>query len=398
MRNVTISTDTSQEKSADQTTFLDPGPEAFFETLEKDIRVFTRNLIVKTIRDEFDRFIGAESYDRVDGRMDYRNGFRYRDFDTRFGIMEDIPIPRARQRSFHPNLFVRWRRRENKITRLLASLFLYGISTRKVKVLSKALWGKEYSASTVSRSNRILQEEYLKWMHRRIERPIVYLFLDAVNLRLRRHWVSKEALLCAIGINDKGEKEFLGFLLGGRESTQSWETLLEQLLARGLSTEGLKLVTVDGNPGLLRAIDTLLPDIPIQRCIVHKIWNVVGKCPRNQKSLVPAEMKGIFYATNRAEALERFRAFKGRWQHELPNVVECIEKDLDVLFSFYSFPYRHWTLIRSTNVIERAFKEFRRRIKVMETFPNEASCLRIMFALAKLLNENWKYKPVKNFL
>jgi len=79
-------------------------------------------------------------------------------------------------------------------------------------------------------------------------------------------------------------------------------------------------------------------------------------------------------------------------------VVECVEKESDTVFSFYVFPYRHWPLIRSTNVIERAFKEFRRRIKVMETFPNEASCLRIMFSLAKMLNENWKYKPVKNFL
>ena len=111
-----------------------------------------------------------------------------------------------------------------------------------------------------------------------------------------------------------------------------------------------------------------------------------------------AEAKQIFYARSKQEAQDVFNAFKEKYNTTLPQIVECIEKDLNELFVFYDFPYKHWTKIRSTNVIERSFKEFRRRIKIMETFPNEQSCLRIMFALAKLLNENWEYQPIKDFI
>lgn len=137
---------------------------------------------------------------------------------------------------------------------------------------------------------------------------------DAVNLKIRRHWISKEALLCAIGITEDGKKEFLGFMLGGRESTASWESLLLLLLQRGLSADHLKMVTVDGNAGLLSALGHLLPTVTIQRCIVHKIRNIVGKCPRSLRRVVPAEAKLIFYANSQEEARERFNEFKARWQ------------------------------------------------------------------------------------
>ena len=376
---------------------LPSGPE-FFEMLDEQLRHFARITIVNTIQDEFDKFIGAGPYQRSDQRSDYRNGTRYRDFETRFGLIKDIQIPRARKSNFVSTLFARWTRREKKITRAIAEMFIHGISTRKVKKITKTIWGKEYSASTVSRCNKVLQEDYIKWMNRPISKKIRYLFLDGINLKLRRHWISSESLLCAIGISEDGKKEFLGFMLGGKESTKSWESLLLMLKQRGLSQDHLELVTVDGNPGLLSALKTLLPKVPVQRCIVHKIRNIVGKCPRKLRGIVPAEAKQIFYATSKDEALNIFYAFKQKYDATLPQIVQCIEKDIKELLTFYDFPYKHWVKIRSTNVIERAFKEFRRRIKIMETFPNEQSCLRIMFSLAKLLNENWEYKPIKDLL
>ncbi len=374
-----------------------PSGEEFFDMLEQQLREIARITIINIIQDEFEQFIGAAPYQRSNDRADSRNGVRYRDFDTRFGVIEDIAIPRARNRRFIPNLFSRWKRRETRITRTIADMFVNGISTRKIKKITKAIWGRQYSATTVSRCNQLLQQDYLKWMNRPISQSIRYLFFDAVNLKIRRHWLSTEALLCAIGITDDGNKEFLGFMLGGRESTASWESLLLLLLQRGLSADQLKMVTIDGNAGLISALGSLLPGVTIQRCIVHKIRNIVGKCPRSLRGVVPAEAKLIFYATSQAEARQRFNEFKARWQQQLPQIVECIEKDLEELIAFYQFPYQHWAKIRSTNVIERAFKEFKRRIKVMETFPNEQSCLRIMLALAKMLNENWEYKPIKDF-
>ena len=402
MKNVAIKFPDYQENITDKNIFETtdttiPSGEEFFDMLEQQLREIARITIINVIQHEFEQFIGAAPYQRSDDRTDSRNGIRYRNFETRFGVIENIAIPRARQRQFFPQLFNRWKRRETKITRAIADMFVNGISTRKVKKITKAIWGRQYSATTVSRCNQLLQQDYLQWMNRRISQSIRYLFLDGIQLKIRRHWISKEALLCAIGITEDGKKEFLGFILGGRESTASWESLLLLLLQRGLSADHLKLVTVDGNAGLISALGSLLPGVTIQRCIVHKIRNIVGKCPRSLRGVVPAEAKLIFYATSQAEARERFNEFKIRWQKQLPQIVECIAKDLDQLIAFYQFPYRHWAKIRSTNVIERAFKEFRRRIKVMETFPNELSCLRIMLALAKMLNENWEYKPIKDF-
>lgn len=396
--NIAFKSNQSQEKNIHhESEFIIPSSSEFFEMLEQQIRDFARVTIINTINDEFEQFIGASSYERSDTRADYRNGVRYRNFETRFGPINNIPIPRARDKQFIPKLFDRWNRREKKITRTIADLFINGISTRKIKKLSKSIWGREYSAATASRCNQVLQQDYIRWMNRPIEHSIRYLILDAINLKVRRHWISKESLLCAIAITEDGKKEFLGFLLGGRESTRSWESLLLMLLGRGLSTEHLKLVIVDGNAGLLSAVDSLLKGVPVQRCIVHKIRNIVGRCPRSLRGVVPAEAKQIFYATSESEARQRFVAFKERWNTQLPTVVECIEKDLDQLIAFYSFPYKHWVKIRSTNVIERAFKEFRRRVKIMETFPNETSCLRIMLSLAKMLNDNWEYRPINDF-
>ena len=402
MQNIAIkSIKSQQENTVDTIESIDShllsGPE-FFEMLDEQVREFARITIIRTIQDEFEKFIGVHPYQRSDERNDYRNGTRYRDFQTRFGLIKDIPIPRARTSSFFPKLFARWLRRENKITRAIAEMFIHGISTRKVKKITKAIWGNEYSAATASRCNKVLQEDYIKWMNRPISQNIRYLFMDGINLKLRRHWISKESLLCAIGISEDGTKEFLGFMLGGKESTHSWETLLLMLIQRGLSQHHLKLVTVDGNPGLLKALKTLLPKVPVQRCIVHKIRNIVGKCPWKLRGIIPAEAKQIFYATSKDDALNIFFAFKDKYNTTVPQIVECIEKDLNELLTFYDFPYKHWVKIRSTNVIERAFKEFRRRIKIMETFPNEQSCLRIMFSLAKLLNENWEYKPIKDLI
>jgi transposase-like protein len=401
MQNIAINSTESQEQNTDFGTIdLEnsvPTEEEFFDMIEAQARQLARITITNTIKAEFERFVGAARYKRSGERKEQRNGIRYRDFETRFGLIEDIPIPRTRHQQFRSTLFTRWKRREHKITHAIADMFINGVSTRKVKNITKTIWGNQYSASTVSRSNKVLQQEYLQWMNRSITSPICYLFLDAVNLKVRRHWVSHEALLCAVGITKDGKKEFLGFLLGGKESTRSWEQLLMHLINRGLSAKELKLITVDGNPGLLSALDSLLPDTPLQRCIVHKIRNVVGRCPRSLRGVVPADAKRIFYATSESEARELFKEFKQRWNTQIPKVVECIEKDLDQILAFYSFPYKHWIKIRSTNVIERSFKEFRRRIKVMETFPNELSCLRILFSLAKMLNENWEYKPIKDF-
>ena len=372
-------------------------PHEALEQLIGEVRQVVRGVFITTIQREFEEFIGAGEYKRSERRKDRRNGYRTRDLVTEIGTLEDVPIPRSRHGNFLPSLFHRWQRTQQKVVKLVGEMFLRGVSTRKVGKLSKALWGKEFSPATVSEFNNHLKEEFLQWMNRPIDKPIRYLFLDGIALKLRRKWISKEMLLCAIGITSEGKKEFLGFVLGGSESTSSWEFLLSHLIQRGLRKDDLGLVISDGSPGLRRALATLLPGVAVQRCIVHKLWNVTGHTPWSLRGVIPQELKRIFYAPNEQDARTLFSRFKERWSKEAPKAVECVEKDIEELLLFYTLPFRHWTLIRTTNVIERAFKEFRRRVKIMETFPTEESCQRIMFALAKMLNESWMTKPISNF-
>ena len=353
-----------------------PGALEYFDALEVWVRGAVRMVIERGINQEFKALIGCLPYERSPERRDYRNGYLGKDFETRFGVIEDILIPRGRKEPFFPSLFRRWQRREGKIGRVLSAIFLRGVSTRKIKAISKALWGKEYSPTLVSSFNRALKEEFVAYFNRPIEATIRYLFLDAVNLKLRRGWISKEALLCAIGIREDGQKEFLGLILGGRESRASWEEFLLHLRRRGLDHPSL--IILDGNPGLLSAMETLFPGVPLQRCMVHKVRNISTHCPRSLKGVVTSEAKRVFYATSKEEALSRYRQWRDRWSLQVPKAVECLEKDLEASLAFYSFPHRHWERIRTTNIIERAFREFKRRIKVMDSFPTEESCVRIM--------------------
>ena len=200
-----------------------------------------------------------------------------------------------------------------------------------------------------------------------------------------------------MGITETGDKEFLDFLLGGRESQVSWENLLLRLKKRGLTDKQLSLITVDGNPGLLAALGTCFPEAKIQRCTVHKLRKIANHCPRAIQARIMADVKRVIYATSKKEALEEFGAWKRRYQDLAPKAVTCLEKDLAETLRFFDFPYRMWVSLRTTNVIERVFREFRRRTKVMDTFPTEESCIRIMFSLVQMINEDWKTKPMKNF-
>jgi len=372
-------------------------PEEFWVELGKMIRQGIRITLEKTISREFSQFIGALDYERSQKRKDVRNGYRSRDFGTIYGLIEDIQIPRARKSSFTTWILPRFQRRSGRIGRLISQIFLRGLSTRDIKKISKHIYGQSYSPGLVSRFNKDLGEALSLWLNRPIEKKIKFLYLDGVNLSLKRDRASREALLSAVGITETGDKEFLDFLLGGRESQVSWENLLLRLRKRGLTDKELSLVTVDGNPGLLAALKSCFPDVKVQRCTVHKMRNIASHCPRAIQERLMADLKRIIYATSKREALEEFASWKRCYQNLAPKAVNCLEKDLSQTLQFFDFPYRIWESIRTTNIIERVFREFRRRTKVMDTFPTEESCIRIMFSLVQMINDDWKTKPMKNF-
>jgi putative transposase len=303
-------------------------PEQFWEELGRRVREGIRITLEKTVQHEFKQFIGALEYERSARRTDHRNGYRSRDFGTIYGVIEDIRIPRARRSSFTTWILPRFKRRSGRIGRLISQIFLRGLSTRDIKKISRHIYGENYSPSLVSQFNKELGEALSLWLSRPISEKIAFVYLDGVNLSLKRDRASREALLCAVGITKTGEKEFLDFLLGGRESQVSWEKLLLRLRKRGLKDKQLSLMTVDGNGGLLAALKTCFPEVKVQRCTVHKLRNIANHCPRAIQATVMAEVKRVIYATSKKEALEEFSRWKDRYEDLAPKAITCLEKDL----------------------------------------------------------------------
>ncbi len=225
-----------------------------------------------------------------------------------------------------------------------------------------------------------------------------YLFLDGITLKVKGACgVKKRMVLCAYGITLEGKRELISFRQATAESESQWEAFLRDLYSRGLEGRDLQLVVTDGCAGLHRALDTVYSYTPRQRCWAHKLRNVSTRLPRKNQKECLKEASGIYQAKNRKEAVRCFREWSSHWQGIAPKAVACIGEDLDELLSFLDCPAEHRKKIRTTNVIERAFREVRRRTRPMSCFQNSASVERIIYGVMSRLNQGWKDKPLPNF-
>lgn len=371
---------------------------AFLDRVEGEVRDFVRTMIQAYAEDEFLRYIGAKPYERCATRRDWRNGSRPKKLETRFGLISDLQLPRGRQiGTAYSQIQGRYRRQDQRIEEIVTEMFLRGVSTRKVGKISRLLWGEEVSPAEVSRMNKQVRRELLRWLNRPIAKKFAYLIIDGAYFKVRRKRLGREAALCAIGLTEAGEREFLGFIQGQRESQQAWEFLLTQLVRRGLDPQGVLLVASDGCPGMTTAIRTVFPYSRHQRCLFHKMANLKAKCPKREWPLIKAQLDRIYYAPNMMEAKAQAEWFSREYHSIFPALVDCLMKDLDQCLAYMSHPASRWKHIRTTNMIERAFKEVKRRVKVMEQFPTEESCIRILFTLLRDQNENWEDRPIKHF-
>ena len=200
----------------------------------------------------------------------------------------------------------------------------------------------------------------------------------------------KVKLLVAYGIHVDGRREILSFQRANSESKACWQAFLENLQVRGLRGRQLQLITMDGGKGLWGAAEEVYPLIPHQLCWVHKLRNVAKYCSVRDREQCTREAAEIMYAPTEHQACRLFRAWRKRWQKLLPKAVACLENNFDRLIPIFAFPETLRKMIRTTNVIERCFREVRRRLKVMGYFQDSASCDRIVYALFTCFNAKWK--------
>ena len=370
--------------------------EWFIHDLEEQLKEHHRLFLEELMRYERQQHLGVAPYERAAKRADQANGFYRPTLLSRLGPME-LAVPRSRSGLFQTQVLRRYQRREAAVDEALRKVFLLGVSTRQAGPALATLLDEAVSAATVSAVSKVLDQTVAVWHRRALADKYRYLIFDGVSVRIRLVGkVQRRVALCAYGMSEEGQRELIDFLLVRSESEENWRSLLEELWRRGLRGTKLKLISSDGHPGLIAALELVWPRVALQRCWAHKLRNVAGKLKRSQRQCLQ-EAKLIYQASTRREAIGQFRAWSNRWREQAERAVRCLETDLEELLAFYDSPQAHWKRLRTTNVIERLFVEVRRRIRTMCAFTTRDSCERILFSVFDRMNNHWRKHPLKTF-
>ena len=344
-------------------------------------------LLQQVLEQEMSDSLGAAKGERTEGRQGYRSGYYPRQLVTRVGTME-LRVPQDRQGRFSTQLFERYQRSEKALVAALVEMYVQGVSTRKIKTITEELCGHEFSASAISEMNVKLDGELERFARRTLEVEFPYLILDARYEKVREEGVIRSrAVLVAIGIDWEGRRQILAVEIAHRESTTSWRELLLSLRQRGLS--GVRLAISDDHAGLKRAIAEVLPEACWQRCYVHFLRNALDHLPRKAGDDCLTELRWLYDRRDAAEARVHLAAWLERWAAKHPKLTAWVEEQIEETFTFYRLPHTHHKHLKSTNLLERFNQELKRRSLVVRIFPNDASCLRLIRALAAEQHEEW---------
>jgi putative transposase len=315
------------------------------------------------------------------GEEDRRNGSYSRHLLTEMGDVE-LNVPRTRRYSAL-KVVRAYARRMHSIDRMILSCFVLGVSTRKVAEALLPVLGERVSASTVSRVGKQL-DQVVKAFHRRpLKDQYRVLVFDGVVLS-RKSGVGaiRRPVLVALGIRPDQKKEIIDFRLAPGESTGAWEAFFHDLYKRGLKGEKAELIVVDGGPGLLAALPLVYGHVPVQRCWAHKIRNILDHVKKRDQPKVKRSLHRIMNADNQVEARHAAWGFADRWEASYPKAVRRLREDLEDLLSFFMFKDPSWRrTARTTNAIERRFREVRRRTRPMGVFSDRTSVERILYAV-----------------
>jgi transposase-like protein len=357
-------------------------------SLTEIVRVGAKMMLQSALEEEVTAYLQRDYYERTVEATGSRNGSKSRTIKTGCGDIT-IEMPQVRETApFHSELLPPRVTRMEELTEMIPLLYLHGISTRKVKkAVGKALGQKGLSHQNVVRLTEAVVKEFKAWRKRDLsETDVVYMILDGVRLAVRGGTTEKEAVLVAWGFLGDGSRELLGVSLGNQESYSAWKGFLDDLLARGMK-EPL-LTVIDGCPGLNRAVSEVFPTSDIQRCTKHKTENVLDKVLKADQKRVKESLRRIFYASTYEHAQEGVDLFKKQWGARYPSALECLLDDIEHCLTYYRYPYRHWTRLRTTNAVERSFREVKGRTKSIGRFQDEERALTMVYWQLKELKWN----------
>jgi len=369
--------------------------EDWFDPIEAGLRERVRGFIEEMIRCELDAVLARPRYARSERSADaaeatvtgHRHGSRRRTLMGTFGPTE-ISVPRARldaaegrTMEWKSTVLRAYQRRTRAAAALIASTYLSGTNTRRVRRALAALFGGAVSKDTVSRVWRKVKSDRDAWNARPLgEEPIVRLILDGtvVRVRLDRR-ATAISLLVVIGVREDGQKVLLSIKSMGGETTEAWRAVLDDLIARGLRRP--QFLITDGAPGLRQALAAVWDGVPLQRCTVHKHRNLLAHAPERLHEEISADYTDMIYAETPEEIEERRRAFLRKWRLRHRAVADSLEEAGEALLAFVRLPPSQWKSARTTNAVERLHEEFRRRIKTQTLLPCSETAAMLFWAL-----------------
>ncbi|MFC4904100.1 IS256 family transposase [Kocuria oceani] len=328
---------------------------------------------------------GASSPERVN----QRNGYRHRDFDTRAGTL-DVAIPKLRTGTYFPDwLLERRRRAESALTSVVATCYLLGVSTRRMDKLVQSLGITGLSRSQVSTMAADLDEHVESFRTRPLDAgPYTFVAADALVMKVREGGrVVKVAVMVATGVNADGHREILGVQVATAESGAGWLGFFRDLVARGLS--GVRLVTSDAHAGLVEAIGATLPGASWQRCRTHYAANLMATTPKSSWPAVKAMLHSVYDQPDTASVEAQFDKLLEMVEPQLPAVHAHLDEARSDILAFTTFPKGLWRQIWSNNPNERLNREIRRRTDVVGIFPDRTSLIRLIGAVLAEQHDEW---------
>ncbi|RAK03908.1 transposase-like protein [Halanaerobium saccharolyticum] len=356
-----------------------------------------KNFLEKMLKSELTEFLNYDKYE-VAGKNsgNSRNGNYSRNFQTKYGVIEKLEVPRDRNNDFQTALFEPYKRRDDWLEQTVIQMYARGLSTRDIANLIEQMYGQKYSATSVSNLTDIAVKEIEQWKNRPLEKRYSVLFIDALSIKIRREHVGNESAYIIIGINEEGYREILDFYIGVTESAALWQEVLMNLKSRGV--EQVLLGVMDGLPGLTDSFLKVYPKADVQRCVVHKVRNTLHKVKKKHTDEIVTDLKKIYKAPSREYAEQALNDFSLKWDKLYPRLAQSWFEDKDELFTFYKYPDSIQKSIYTTNWIERANKEIRKRLKTMNSLPNEKAAEKILYLKILDYNSKWSERRLKGFL
>jgi putative transposase len=367
----------------------------WFDPIEAGLRERVRGFIETMLESELEAVLARPRYGRhpverdgeVAGAAGHRHGHRTRRLTGTFGATE-IAVPRARLNDgdgktaeWKSKALRAYQRRTQAADALIASVYLSGTNTRRVRRALAALFGGAIGKDVVSRTWRKVKTDWDAWNARSLaDEPIVRLILDGTMVRVRLdRKATSISLLVVVGVREDGQKVMLAVTNMGGETTEAWRAVLDDLVARGLRRP--EFLIVDGGKGLDAAITTLWDGVPVQRCTVHKHRNLLAHAPERLHEEISADYTDMIYAATPEEIETRRKAFLRKWRLKCRAVADSLEEAGERLFAFTRLPSSQWKSARTTNAIERLHEEFKRRIKTQTVLPSAETAAMLFWAL-----------------